>query len=266
MPLTTKNSICLFACHFKNNSIPQYLRIYLKEISRYTARTILINSDPTYLKSDSSFLEENNITPLTIPNLGHDFGSWMSALDNINQQDYEYFLFVNDSCMLTDPLKPFFKWFKHHEFDFSGMINSNERKYHLQSYFMVCNHTGLKVINESFKKHGIIEDKRKLIKNYEVGISQSQLKLKNKVGSFLEIPKANKNNPLFHQTLGLIESQFPLVKKQLVFNQLSTHNITTLKGAGIYTGPEVIKTAIKEHSSFQNINWDTIFKDIPNNN
>lgn len=263
MPYNSENTICLFACHFKNEEIPAYLKLYLQDLANYTKRIVLINSDNSFVKKEALFLTTNNIEVLHKPNLGHDFGSWSKALEYIDVQDYQRFILANDSCILIQPLASFMNWAEASSLDFLGLINSNERKYHIQSYLTVYSQKGLEVLMTQFKKHGLIKDKRKLIKTYEVNLSQKQLKLKNKVGSFLEIPKSNQSNPLFHQTLDLIRNQFPLVKKQLVFNQLSKADIEAMSSAGIYLGPQVVKDCIKECSRLKNINWDELFNDTP---
>lgn len=265
MPNPTKNTICLFACHFKNKQIPLYIKLYLQEIAKHTDRIILINCEPVSLESDQKFLDVNNIELFLQANQGHDFGSWMKALENINTKEYDQFILANDSCILTQTLGRFMNWLEASSLDFAGLINSNERKYHIQSYFTVYSQKGLEVLQQQFKKHGLISDKRKLIKTYEIGLSQQQIKAKNKLGTFVEVPKSNSDNPLFHQTLSLIKSKFPLVKKQLVFNQLSKSDIEAMSSAGIYLGAELVKDAIKEHCTLKNANWDALFKDAPIN-
>lgn len=265
MPIKPENTVCLFACHFKNQAIPQYLKVYLSELKKHVSHLILINEDDAFITTDAPFLKQQSISTLIQKNEGYDFGSWMSGLDKLEHIEFEHVIFANDSCMLIQPLNRFFAWLKTTPFDFAGIVNSNERKYHVQSYFMIANQAGLSVIREQFNKHGIIQDKRKLIKQYEVGISQSQLKQKNKVATYLQIPKKNKSNPMFHQTLDLIKNQFPLIKKQLVFNQLSEGDVIALKSAGLYTGPQVIKDHIVNHSEFKGVDWNMTFKDLPIN-
>ncbi len=266
MPIKPETTICLFACHFKNKGIPSYLKLYLSELKKYSGKLVLINEDDAFLETDSEFLAEHAISNLILPNIGHDFGSWMRALEKLDMKAYTHFLFANDSCILTQPLKAFFGWLNTTHFDFAGLINSNERKFHVQSYFTIANQTGLKEIQNQFKKHGIVKDKRKLIKYYEIGISQVQLSKKNVISTFLNIPKMNKNNPMFHQPLDLIKNKFPLIKKQLVFDQMSESDVIALKSAGIYTGPQVIKDQIIRYSEFQKVNWNDLFQDQPINN
>jgi len=265
MPATPNNTICFFACHFKNESIPSYLKLYLSELSKYCTKLIVINEDDTFVKKDSAFIATYHIEPLITPNLGHDFGSWMQGLATINPTQYEHYIFANDSCLLVQPLASFFVWLANSNSDFTGLINSNERKYHVQSYFMVVNANGLEVMQSKFKKHGIIKDKRKLIKYYEVGISQAQLNKKNRVSTLVQVPASNKNNPMFHRTVELIQTEFPLVKKQLVFNQLSQENVVALTSAGVYTGSQVVKGNIEKSSLFKNVKWIDLFKDQPIN-
>ena len=260
-----QNTLCIFACHFKNNSIPKYLKLYLQEINKYCSKLLLINSSEAFVINDSHFIKANEIEVLILPNHGHDFGSWMRGLASIDISKYENLVLANDSCLLIQPLDQFFNWAQNEDLDFGGLINSNEKKYHIQSYLTIYNKNGMNELAKQYAKCGILDSKKKIVKQYEIGISQAQLKAKNKVGSMVEVPNSNKSNPLFHQTLELIKHQFPLVKKQLIFNQLSLHDQTAMRSAGIYTGPQVIKDEIIQYTQFKKIDWDDIFKDQPIN-
>jgi hypothetical protein len=44
---------------------------------------------------------------------------------------------MNDSTILVSPLNKLMDWVNQANLDIAGLMNSNERIYHLQSYFLV---------------------------------------------------------------------------------------------------------------------------------
>lgn len=251
--------IALFASHFLGNSIPSYIKVYLKELLNTQSKTWLIHTGDKLSEEELKWLKSEQIHLINRSNKGHDFGSWQYAISQIDVNSFETFILANDSCFCTQPLTDLIHWFETSPTDFGGLINSNERQYHIQSFLMVMNIKGMMILQKSFKKNGIITDKKKLIKAYEIGLTKLQQKAKNKVNSFIEIPKSNKDNPMFHQTLQQIDTGFHLVKKQLVLGILSTHDREAMRSAGIYVGPQVIKDAIMRNSTID-VDWDNIFK------
>lgn len=250
--------IALFASHFQGKIIPLYVKLYLQELLNTNSDTWLIHTGEELEDADLQWLASNKIELLGRSNYGHDFGSWQDALLQIDIKPFETFILANDSCFCTQPLTEVVKWFESSDTDFGGLINSNERQYHIQSFFIMMNKKGMEVLLKAFGKYGFITDKNQLIKKYEVGLTKLQQKSKSKVNSFLEIPAANKDNPMFHQTLQLIENQFPLVKKQLVLGTLSSHDKEAMRSAGIYLGKQVIQDAIVKNNTLD-VDWNNIF-------
>lgn len=251
-------SISLFASHFGMNYIPEYIKIYLTELKKATHEVLLIHTGPELANTEREWLKNNGILILKRNNVGHDFGSWQSAIEVLDTQKYDLILLANDSCFCIQPLVSIINWFNQSDLDFGGLINSNEKGYHIQSFFMLFKQNGVSALQKAFEKNGLILNKKSLIKKYEIGLTTIQKRNGNKVKSLVEIPPTNKSNPMFHQTTHLIQSHFPLVKKQLILNTLSPEDIEAMKSAGIYTGPYVIQSAIKDYSKI-NVDWDEVF-------
>jgi lipopolysaccharide biosynthesis protein len=253
-----QKTIALLASHFEVDFIPPYLKTYLSELKKASDHVILIHTHNELPQAEKDWLLQNNIQLVVRANKGYDFASWYEAIQSIDTSNYSHYILANDSCLCIQPLKPILQWYRLSNNAFSGLINSNERKPHIQSFFMMMNKKGIDVFMKSFDKYGYLEAKNELINKYEIGLTQMQKKAGNKMLSYLQVPSSNKSNPMFHQTKHLIETGFPLVKRQLVFNTLAPHDIDALKSAGIYTGNQVVKDAIVANSGLD-INWDEMF-------
>lgn len=253
-----EKTIALFASHFEVDYIPLYIKTYLIALKEAAGKVILIHTGKDLPELEHTWLQTNEISLIERENIGYDFGSWKDALDKQELLDFEHFIFANDSCICIQPIQPIIQWFRMSDASFAGLINSNERKAHVQSFFMMMDKNGIDIFLKAFDKYGTPKDKNKLINTYEVGLTQLQNKAGNKAQTYLQIPASNKNNPMFHQTLKLIKTGFPLVKKQLVFNTLAPHDIDSMRSAGIYTGPKIIKDAINENSTLD-VDWNKVF-------
>ncbi len=253
--------ICFFASYFRNDTIPAYLKLYLTELNQYCDKIILMNSFDYFLAKEQAFIANLGIEVRIVENKGHDFGMWNRALVNTDTTQFEEIIFVNDSCLLIQPLEAFFSYIDSQSLDFYGMINSNERQYHIQSYFLGFNKKALPAVEKHFRKHGFIADKRKLIKKYELGLTAAIQKNKLHYGTFFKVEHAN--NPLFHDVSNLISAQFPLVKKQLIFETLAAHDIAAFQQLNINLESTFLQNLIKKESKLQNVDWIQVFENKP---
>lgn len=232
-------------------------------MSQYCKTIVFINSFDNYLENDKSFIEENKIEPIFLENLGHDFGMWQRALQLYDTNNYDHILLANDSCVLLQSLTAFFDWHKTSKPSFAGMINSYENAEHIQSYFTIYNQEAFAVLQKRFKTVGLVKDKRKLIKKYEIGLTQAMQKAKVKTESFFKPDKNQKTNPLFHTIPQLLESGFPFIKKQVFFNQLAAHDQAAFEAQQINLSPSFILPIIQKNCTALQCNWIEIQQDIP---
>lgn|GEM_PF-5870359 len=235
----------------------------MTELSLYCQKIVFINCFDNYLENDKNFIEALEIEVLTIENLGHDFGMWQRATQQWDIEKYEYVLFANDSCVLVEPLAPFFDWHKNTQPSFAGMINSNENGFHLQSYFTIYNRPAFAVLNRKFKKVGFVENKRRLIKKYEIGLTKAMHSIKIETQSFFKIPAEQKTNPLFHNLPELLKNGFPFVKKQIFFDQLAMHDRSAFATQHIDLSIPFIATLLAMYCSTFDVDWQAIQKDMP---
>lgn len=107
-------------------------------------------------------------------NIGYDFYSYKVGLaSKENLSNYSHILFCNDSVIpLVDSLHPIIK--RLHPHALAGLSASHEFSYHLQSYFLLFNlqKISLNDIEEFFNTITILDDKAKIIEQYELGVSR----------------------------------------------------------------------------------------------
>ncbi len=250
------DTLILFAAYCDKNILPEYLKIYLLELRKYAKEMVFINCFDTYITQEQFFFKHHQIDILTVNNEGYDFGMWQKALAQKNLADYKHILLVNDSCILIQPLSNFFNQWANSNADYYGILSSNEKQYHLQSYFIGLNQHAIQVLVNHFTRHGIVKDKRKLINLYEIGLTVGMLKKGLCVDALYN--GSGNTNPNFHQLEALLVEGFPLIKKQIALNKLFEHDIKAFAKENIDLSAENIKKIIKKHSALE-VDWDKIF-------
>ncbi|MGP8214411.1 MAG: rhamnan synthesis F family protein [Bacteroidia bacterium] len=209
-------SICFFSSYYNGNHIPFYVKFYLDELSRHFSEVVLITNEKEISLEDKSFLESNNILFMPVKNEGFDFGMWYKAFQSYGTTKYDRIALVNDSCILFGNLKGFFEWIEKEKPDFCGYTDSYLLGYHLQSYFLVINKKAIPFVAEYFKKSGVIQDIKEVIKIYEVGLSKYLTDNGMSIKAMYNIPSKGKYNYALLCGKNLIEMGFPLVKKKII--------------------------------------------------
>jgi len=108
-----------------------------------------------------------------------DFGKWINGLKLIDKSKYEYILFINDSIIISNDLNGYFENLNNlnnlnkneKNINLYGYNDSNEEKYHYQSFLFMIN---CKIINNFIK---FFESKKHLIKDLESLVSNIELNL-----------------------------------------------------------------------------------------
>lgn len=169
-----KNRISIFAHYDQDNIVDEYVYYYLKELLTVVTKLVFVTVSDIEQK-DIDRLEMLNIDVIKRENIGYDFYSYKVGIESLNLELYDELIICNDSAFgPLYPLKNLFKNMEQKECDFWGVTDSYVKGYHLQSYFMVFNSTVLNtyVFQEFWKQMKVIDDKEKLIEQYEVGLSQ----------------------------------------------------------------------------------------------
>jgi rhamnosyltransferase len=110
-------------------------------------------------------------------NIGYDFMSYQAGIHSLDCSAYDQLVVCNDSVYgpFFDLAAIFQEMDSRPGVDFWGMTSNNDIAYHLQSYFMVFNRQVL--LSDTFQRFWqdvrVLESKREIIRQYEVGLSQS---------------------------------------------------------------------------------------------
>lgn len=144
---------------------------------------IVINGDVCSV----NLKETKNLKILKRKNEGFDFGGWGHSLKNINVEEFDYFIFINSTC-----IGPFIPRYIPKKLTWIELFTSNlddkfklcgptinylpkhpERSEHIQSFAFSTDLTGVKILikNNIFSPIENIE-RKKLIENHELGMSK----------------------------------------------------------------------------------------------
>ena len=172
------NRVCVFAHYDKANMVDDYVYYYLNELLTVIQKLVFVTvSDIS--KKDVERLKSLNIEVIKRENIGYDFYSYKVGIERLDLDFYEELIICNDSAFgPIVPMKNIFDKMQDEECDFWGITDSGLIAYHLQSYFLVFRKSILQslVFSRFWDEVKILEDKNEIIKQYEVGISQTLLK------------------------------------------------------------------------------------------
>ena len=181
------NKACIFPHYFDLNYIPKYVCLYLKELSNYFDKIILV-TNKRFLENRLE-IESDKISILEVTNEGYDFGMFYKGYQIIKDQNFDAIACINDSNIIFGSLKPIFDWAENINVDFWGLIDANikpnfsthEVNFHLGSEFLVFNKRAISLLNSYFNQLNIEEIfniknpkllKMRIINDWEIGVSQ----------------------------------------------------------------------------------------------
>ncbi len=222
----------VFFSHFDpQGRVHDYVVHYLKELQVNNGLIIFISTSP--------FLDENSISKikpycfriLLRKNIGLDFGSWRMAFDRHAEllKHANGLLLVNDSCF--GPLFSLEKILADFEGknSLSGITLNYEITPHLQSYFLYipAKLFGSVFLTEFIKRVQYLENKDKIIYDYEIGISTFALNKGVTLNAWVDNTLLEKNNPgidakknltIWYCDLLLKQKLSPFIKKAIFTN------------------------------------------------
>ena len=235
---TAQKTLCIFIHFGKLAYIPQYVILYLNELSSFFDEVILVTNQRS-LKTDFPRANQN-LTTLFVKNEGYDLGMFYKVFQTIDSTEYHQIACVNDSNILFNELLPIFTWSKQSKFDFWGLIDSHEKpwfsthqqNYHIQSHFIVFNQKAILKLPEYFDtlhiqdiidEKDIVKLRRTVINEWEIGLSQFLINEGLSVGSYIDSrdyslrylqgKPANVGYKLYPE---LIKSGLPLLKLKVI--------------------------------------------------
>lgn len=177
--------------------------------------------------------QRDKITIIRKPNYGYDFGSWsvaLSALPEIFRADEV--LILNDSnAGPFGPLQEILEQMSQSPFDITGVTDSLQIRYHIQSYMMHFKNKAL--LNDAVNKfwHEIYsqDEKMGVIQAYELGLTSRAQSNGLYVGAIFPWNLITNywENPSIHGAARLMELGFPFLKRE-VLRESSEHELIEL--------------------------------------
>jgi len=233
-------SICIFTHFSELPHIPQYVLVYVNELSKYFDEVIIAANQRDFKTTQYGF--NRNVTIQFFENEGYDLGLFYKVFQLINPAEYHKIACVNDSNILFNKLQPIFEWGQKSDSDFWGLIDSNEKpwfsthlkNYHIQSHFIVFNKSAIKHLNSFFEiidiqyilnEIDLKKLRRLVIDQWEIGLSQflfsKDLKSDSYINShsFLTKHKSKDKNITHSYYKELIKEDYPLIKKKIVLKK-----------------------------------------------
>lgn len=233
-----QKKLCVFIHFSKFSHIPKYVSIYVNELSNHFDQVILVSNQRT---SNREFIStKQNISMMLVKNEGYDLGMFYKAFQTIDSNEYSQIACINDSNILFNELHPIFNWSKKTQYDFWGIIDSNEKpwfsthqnNYHIQSHFIVFNQKAISKlpaffddldIQHIFEEKDTAKLRKTIINSWEIGLTQFLINQGLTNGSYFDSQTystlylsgktANVGHKLFPE---LIRSGYPLIKKKII--------------------------------------------------
>lgn len=238
--LDQEKSICIFTHFSELPHIPQYVLVYVNELSKYFDEVVVAANQRNFTNKQNGF--NGNVTIQFFENEGYDLGMFYKVFQTFQHEKYKQIACVNDSNILFNKLQPIFDWEKKSQSDFWGLIDSDEKpwfsthpeNYHIQSHFIVFNESAIKYLPSFFEnidiQHIFNENdtkklRRLVIDRWEIGLSQfllnKGLKSNSYINSvsFLAEHKSKGKNITHSHYKELIKEGYPLIKKKIILNK-----------------------------------------------
>lgn len=180
----------------KNSVAKDNLKFFLK-FGLINSKDIEYNFVINSQKLAHKIPRQQNINIIRGHNKGYDFGAYKQSIDSVNIQDFQNFIFLNDTCRgpflpkyisetgrwtdfllnnLSDKVKmvgptmlndPYVEWVQ----DFLKVPEG--KNWHIQSYCFALDTQGLSILLHSGKFDTIGKSKEQIIRDHEIGCSQT---------------------------------------------------------------------------------------------
>jgi len=169
--------VCVFAHYDLQDSLDDYVLYYLNRLQD-TVDLLLFVTVSSLCQSDIDELSSLGFRVIQRDNVGYDFYGYKTGIDQLDLDDYDELVLCNDSVYgpfvdlaeLNDKMRA-------RGADFWGITENYEYAHHLQSYYLCFTRKVLQSSEFSNFWHEleVLENKREIIRRYEVGLSQRLL-------------------------------------------------------------------------------------------
>lgn len=171
--------VAIFVHYDRTKRVQDYVLYHLDELARAGFAVVFVSNSPAIEPTSLLNVQSKCAVLLRRRNVGHDFGGYKDGLALIGDlAQYDDVLLANDSvygpfCDLSVLLQ---------RCDDSaavwGITDSWERRFHLQSYFLLLKKPALadRRFLEFWGRVRYLGSRRLIIKNYEIGFTQAMLR------------------------------------------------------------------------------------------
>ena len=253
--IESPTSVALFVHWSKNDEISNHDLHIIDSLSKEFQKVLVISNSNT--NSFSKIMKSNelaeNIYFISRPNEGYDFGAYqfgMNLLNEYSHQITELLLMNNSVFLIKESLSEVMERVRANVADITGLTNSNERRPHIQSYFLFF---GPRIIQDSvlwtwFERLNTINDKQATVDSLEIPLMEELSRLGFEISSVWKFSLLNEfmfsssaanilgefrresgvtyrlrsmkkgqfHNPTHYMWAYLIELGFPFIKKDLL--------------------------------------------------
>lgn len=234
-------SVCVFVHYGHSQQLPYPEEAYVRELATYFSQIILVTNQRKFELGDLP----SSVSLKMVENEGYDFGMFYKVAQELDWKQLDRLALANDSNLMIQRLSTLFEIGENSRLPFWGAVDSNEKpwfsthadNYHLQSHFLVWEKPALPLLKEFLDQVPILDFfaeknpknlRRKVINDWEIGISQFFLQNKIKIGAAFgsgqlsaSSPKKKKSkvNNTHKSPEELLQAGYPFLKKRVVAEQ-----------------------------------------------
>lgn len=242
-PKERKKNLLILAHHAYDNRIHPYVFRLIESAGNSDCDVIFVSTAEKISDLDISKMRPLVVGIILRSNIGYDFGSWKSAVDQYPamNMDYSTIIFANDSVYGPFyPLLPLLQSAESRNLDVWAITASNERTYHLQTYFWAVSNNALGEFFDFFwkKYYRYFSQRQTVIERYELYIERlAREKFQLRTGALcepadaleisrtldrdysrkLQLEEKGRLNPMHHLWReALLSGKCPFIKRELL--------------------------------------------------
>ena len=216
------SAIAIVAHYSKSPKISESLKKYLRELINNFFEIILVSACESEMDIALDEDLKSKITIIRKPNLGYDFGSWATALSELPEIfNCDELLLTNDSLIGPfDDISQLLDSLRSSNFDITGLTDSNQLQYHIQSYMIHLKKSAVTNTNIQKMLNSVVHLalKNDVILKYELGLTRTAQLSGLFVGAVFpwNLVVGPEKNPSLVGWERMLELGFPFLKREAV--------------------------------------------------
>lgn len=217
-----QKNLCVYAHFDADGTLKDYVLHSINQIKRSLDCDLVFVSTGINTEEIPRLKNEARLVILR-ENIGYDFGSWSCGMRALGEGlgEYEKLILCNSSIVgpFNDLKKVKDKMLSLSHNQFLGITESWQRKWHLQSYFLVFPKSVFSRLEfkEFFENVRFLPRKISYVHRYEVGLSQMLTGIGLKPVVMFPSSKGDLRNPILEQAVEIFEEgSFPFFKESFL--------------------------------------------------